>query len=821
MTYSTGDFFMHDQARVVIIGSGIAGSSIAYHLTELGWRDIVVLEQGSLSGGTTSHAPGLVGQLRSSVSLTKMLVYSVSLYKRLAVDGNPGYFEVGSLRLASSKGRMEELQRQAGFAKGVGLAAELISPGEAKRLFPLMSLEGVEGALYLPTDGSAKAPVLAQAMANIARQRGACFYADTRVTRIEVVNGRVQAVQTSRGRIRSEIVVIAAGIWSPRIGRMAGISIPLIPMQHQYVVTAPLPELAGDVTIPNLRDPDKLVYFRQDGQCLVLGGYERNPAALAVDAIPDTPNPTVLEFDPPRFSSLMNGCVERIPALKHVELVRRINGLESFTPDGEFILGESPEVRGLWAACGFCAHGVSGAGGVGKMIAEWIVDGEPSLDLWHMDWRRFGAYTASRRYIATRVHEVYSTYYDISYPALERSSARKLRLSPLYNRLEELGAVFGEKAGWERPNWFAPNGRLAEGENWPVPYGWAARYWSPAIGAEHVAARERVALFDETSFSKIEVIGPGALAFLQYITDNQMDQPVGTVTYTSMLNKQGGIECDLTVTRLAPDRFQIITGTAFGNHDLAWMRSQMPTDGSVYVNDITSSRCCIGVWGPRARELMRQVSEDDFSNAGFPYLTARQVAIGDIAALALRVTYVGELGWEIYAPMEYGLRLWDTLWEAGQPLGLVAAGYHAIESLRLEKGYRYWSTDIHSEYNPYEAGLGFAVKLAKGDFLGKAALERIKAQGITRKLCCLVLDDPRAVALGGEPFLEVDRERVLGRVTSAGYGYTVRQSIAYGYLPVEYTAPGTRVAVQLFGVRYGATVMKEPLYDPKNVKIKA
>jgi glycine cleavage system aminomethyltransferase T len=436
-----------------------------------------------------------------------------------------------------------------------------------------------------------------------------------------------------------------------------------------------------------------------------------------------------------------------------------------------------------------------------------------------MDVRRFGAYTASRRYIATRVHEIYSTYYDIGYPMKERSSARNLRLSPVYSRLEELGAVFGEKAGWERPNWFTCNESLAEGQGWPVPRGWASRYWSPAIGAEHQATRERVALFDETSFSKIEIHGPGALAFLQHITDNQMDQPVGTITYTQMPNTHGGIECDLTVTRLAGNRFQIITGTAFGLHDLSWMRSQMPNDDSVYIHDVTSSRCCIGLWGPGARDLVQQVSENDFSNAAFPYLTAQQVTIGDIPALALRVTYVGELGWEIYAPMEYGLKLWDTLWQAGQPLGIVAAGYRAIDSLRLEKGYRYWSADIHSEYNPYEAGLGFAVKLAKGDFLGKAALERVKAQGVTRKLCCLVLNDPSAIALGGEPLL--DGERVLGYVTSAGYGYTVRQSIAYGYLPVDYVTPGTQIEVQLFGMRYGATIMKEPLYDPKNEKIKA
>ena len=813
---------MQDSARVVIIGSGIAGSSIAYHLTKLGWHNIVVLEQGPLISGTTSHAPGLVGQLRSSVSLTRMLMYSVELYKQLQVDGQAGYAEVGSLRLASSKERMAELRRQAGFAKGVGLAVELISANEAQRLFPLMSLDGVEGALYLPTDGSARAPILAQAMANAAQERGASFYPHTRVIGIDIHHGHVQAVDTTQGRIQTEIVVVATGVWSPRIGRMAGISIPLIPMQHQYAMTAPLSALADDVSVPNLRDPDKLVYFRQDGASLVLGGYERKPAAFNVDAIAINDNPTVQRFDPPRFASLMDGCIERVPALKNAALVKQVNGLESFTPDGEFILGEAPDVRGFWAACGFCAHGVSGSGGVGKMIAEWIVEGEPSLDLWHMDMRRFGAYTASRRYISTRTHEIYSTYYDISYPAQERSSARKLRLSPVYNRLEELGAVFGEKAGWERPNWFTSNEHLAEGQDWPRPDGWASRYWSPAIGAEHQATRERVAMFDETSFSKIEVLGPGAVTFLQRITDNQMDQPNGTITYTQMLNARGGIECDLTVTRLASDRFQIVTGTAFGIHDLSWMRSQLSllsNDGTVYINDVTSSRCCIGVWGPRARALMQHVSENDFSNAAFPYLTAQQVTIGDIPALALRVTYVGELGWEIYAPMEYGLKLWDTLWQAGQAFGVVAAGYYAIESLRLEKGYRYWSSDIHSEYNPYEAGLGFAVKLKKGDFSGREALERVKAEGVRRKLCCLTLDNPGAVALGGEPLL--DGERVVGRVTSGGYGYTVRQSIGYGYLPTEYAAPGTIVEVSLFGTRYRATVMKEPLYDPKNEKIKA
>jgi len=808
---------MQDQARVVIIGSGIAGASIAYHLTTLGWRDIVVLEQGPLISGTTSHAPGLVGQLRSSVSLTKMLMYSVSLYRQLQVEDKPGFDEVGSLRVASSKERMEELKRQAGFARGVGLKAALLSPQECKELFPLMSLQGVEGGLYLPGDGSARATILTEALLHAACQHGATCYPYTRVRGIEVVGGRVQSVNTAQGRIRTEIVVVATGIWSPHIGRMVGVSIPLMPMQHQWVMTEPLRELAG--AVPNLRDPDKLIYFRQEGQSLIIGGYERNPVAFDVDAIPHNANPTVHPFDDARFAGLLEGSVERIPSLRHVVLAKQVNGLESFTPDGEFILGEAPQLHGFWVACGFCAHGVSGSGGVGKVIAEWIVEGNPGLDMWPMDIRRFGSYAASRRYISTRVHEIYRTYYDVSYPALERRSARQLRLSPLYHRLAELGAIFGEKAGWERPNWFTSNEHLADGQGWPRPQGWAGRSWSPAIGAEHQATRERVALFDETSFSKLEVVGPGALAFLQYITDNQMDQRIGTVIYTQMLNARGGIECDLTVTRLATDRFQIVTGTAFGTHDLAWMQSHMPQDGSVSIHDITASRCCIGVWGPRARDLVQHVSEDDFSNDAFPFLTARPVTIGDIPALALRVTYVGELGWEIYAPMEYGLKLWDILWEAGKPLSAVAAGYSAIESLRLEKGYRYWSTDIHSEYTPYEAGLGFAVKLKKGDFLGHAALERARSENLKRKLCCLTLNDPYAVALGGEPLL--DGEQVLGRVTSGGYGYTVRQSIAYGYLPVSHTTPGTEIEIQLFGQRYAAIVVREPLYDPTNAKIKA
>ena len=814
-----------EEARAVIVGTGIAGSSIAYHLAELGWRDLIVLDQGPLRSGTTSHAPGLVGQLRSSATLTQLLRYSVSLYKELEIDGVPGFSQMGSLRLASSTERLEELKRQAGWARTVGLEAELITAAEALRLFPLMSSQDLCGALYFPTDGSARALVLAQALAARARKRGVVFQAETPVVGVDVSAGQVQAVITSKGRIRTNVLVVATGIWSRRLGRLLGVSIPLIPMQHQYVATTALEELDG-VTLPNIRDPDRLVYLRQDEDSLVLGGYERECATFGEDSIPTGAHATVRDFDASRFAPLLEAGRSRFPLLEEAELVKKVNGLESFTPDGEFVLGEASEVRGFWVACGFCAHGVSGGGGVGKALAEWIVTGEPSLDMWQMDIRRFSRHAASRRFVLGRASEVYRTYYDIHYPGEERESVRNLRLSPLYGRLEKLGAVFGEKNGWERPNWFVTNEPAASavpaGARWPEPKGWARRCWSTAIGVEHQATRARVALFDETSFAKIEVYGYAALSFLQRITTNEMDRPFGSITYTQMLNRRGGIECDLTVTRLGGDRFQLITGTAFGPHDLSWIRSHLPDDGSVHVRDITASLCTIGVWGPRARELVQSVSDDDFSNDAFPYMTARPVTIGEVPTLACRVTYVGELGWELYAPSEYGLRLWDRLWEAGVPLGVVAAGYRAIDSLRLEKGYRYWSADIDAEHHPWEAGMKFSVRLKKGDFIGKTALERIQEAGVERKLCCLTLDDPSHVVLGGEPILDPGAgDGVVGRVTSGGYGYTVRESIAYGYLPVRLATPGTSVAVELFGERCGAKVVEEPLYDPRGERIRS
>jgi 4-methylaminobutanoate oxidase (formaldehyde-forming) len=596
-------------------------------------------------------------------------------------------------------------------------------------------------------------------------------------------------------------------MFASEIGALAGVNVPVIPMAHEYLITRPH---GVPLDVPTMRDPSLLVYFRGESGGLVMGGYERHPAPWGLNGIPADFNGKLLAEDWERFEELMTNALVRVPELGEAEVIRLVNGPEAFTPDGEFILGPT-ELPGLWVASGFCAHGLAGAGGMGKLVAEWIVDGLPGFDVWEMDSRRFGAHYASRDYTLARTLEIYSTYYDVKYPGHEREAGRPLRLSPAYPRLVELGAAFGEKSGWERANWFEPN--AAAGEESLRPRGWAGRLWSPAIGAEHRACRESAALFDETSFAKIDVSGEGAAAFLERVCDNRVAREVGQITYTSMLNARGGIECDFTVTRLAEDRFRIVTGTAFGRHDLAWIRQHAPEDGSVLVEDVTSKLACLGLWGPSAREILQAATTDDLA---FGYMRARELAVGPVPCLALRVTYVGELGWELYCPTEFGLALWDTLWQAGRDHGLVAGGYKAIDSLRLEKGYRVWGADITPDDTPYEAGLGFAVKLDKEDFIGREAL--LEAQEPERRLACLVLSDPRSVALGSEP-VRVDGELV-GRVTSGGYGYTVERSIAYAYVPAGYAQPEQPVEVEIFGEWIEGEVAPEPLFDPAGERLR-
>ena len=803
---------MRDRARAVVIGGGVGGCSVLYWLTRLGWDDVVLVERAELTSGSTFHSAGLVGQLRSSLALTKMMMESVDLYRSLEAEVGleTGWHEVGSLRLASSPERMEEIARQAGWAKTFGLPLELVSADEAQQLFPPMTVDGVLGAAFLPTDGYIDPSQLTFALAEGARRRGAEIATGTRVTGFAVQRGRVTGVETDRGRIETDIVVNAGGMYAQEIGALAGVNVPIVPMAHEYLITKPtgLP-----LEMPTMRDPSLLVYFRPESGGLIMGGYERHCEPWGLDGIPADFNSRLLEEDWPRFEELMENAIARVPSLGEMEVVKLINGPEAFTPDGEFILGPS-DVRGFWVAAGFCAHGLAGAGGMGKLVAEWIVEGTPSLDVWHMDSRRFGRAYRSREYTLARTREIYETYYDVKYPGHERLAGRPLRVSSAYERLQQLGAAFGEKSGWERANWFEPNAE--RGDESLRPRGWAGKLWSPAIGAEHLACRDAAAIFDESSFAKILVSGEGAADLLESLCANRVAREVGQVTYTQMLNPRGGIECDFTVTRLAEDRFRIVTGTAFGQHDLAWIAQHAPEDGSVRVVDETSAYACFGLWGPRARDILQPLTSGELASEAFPYMRARELAVGRVPCLALRVTYVGELGWELYCPSEFGIALWDTIWEAGQPHGLVAGGYKAIDSLRLEKGYRVWGADITPEDTPFEAGLGFAVKLDKDDFIGRETLAL--RDGPERLLRCLALEDTRAIALGSEPVRAGDD--LVGRVTSGGYGYTVEKSIAYAYLPAEHDV-GTEIAVEIFGEWVPGVVSAEPLFDPTGERIRA
>ncbi len=808
------------RARVVIIGGGVGGTSIAYHLAELGERDVVLLDRSELTSGSTFHSAGLVGQLRGSLTLTRMMMDSVALYRRLGAetDTDPGWVECGGLRLACTPEREQELDRQVAWARTFGLPLQRISAREAQELFPLMVTDGVRAASYLPTDGYLDPSQLTYALADGARRGGARLYTHTRVTGIEQEGGRVRGVRTQWGDIEAEVVVNAGGMYAAEIGRLAGVRVPIVPFAHEYLVTQPFRERGG-AHLPTLRDPDHLIYFREEGGGLVMGGYERASAPWFLDAqlrdrIPADFNGRLLEEDWDRFAEIAENSKRRVPVMDEVTITRLINGPEAFTPDNEFCLGET-DLRGFFVAAGFCAHGLAGAGGVGRVMAEWILSGEPTLDVWEMDIRRFGPHYRSPSYTLGRAREVYETYYDIRYPGHERQAGRPLRVSSAYDWHRAHEAAFGEKSGWERVNWYEAN--VAAGDESLRPRGWAGMHWSPAIGAEHAGTRERAGLFDESSFAKLEVSGPGAASYLESLCDNHVARGIGEITYTQMLNGRGGIESDFTVTRVEEQVFQIVTGTAFGTHDAAWLRRRLPGDGSVRVSDVTARWACFALWGPLAREILAPLCAEDVSGTAFPYMTMRELTVGAVPLRALRVTFVGELGWELYCPTEYGAALWRTLWEAGRPYGLVAAGYRAIDSLRLEKGYRVWAADITPDETPDEAGLGFCVKPEK-EFVGRGAVMRGRERGPARRLRCLVLEDSRSVALGNEP-VRIDGE-VSGRVTSGGYGYTVDRSIAYAYLPAE-AGVGTAVEVDIFGRWVPGEVAAEPLLDPRGERVRA
>ncbi|MEW5988671.1 MAG: FAD-dependent oxidoreductase [Chloroflexota bacterium] len=842
---------MKDQARIVIIGGGIAGCSIAYHLAMMGQADVILLDKGELTSGSTWHAAGLVTQFHTSPSLMRMRIYSVNLYRHLQatdLSGGAGeqgsrgageqgsrgnesplrlrtpapllssvpviWHQVGSLRLASTQDHFWLLKRQVGQAKALGMDVEVISAAEALRIFPYMTDASLYGALYIPGDGHLDPSGATFELARWARAMGVQTYTGVRVTGIQLsAAGAVQRVQTDHGDIRTELVINAAGMWAPQVGAMVGVNLPMVPLVHQHLTTRPIPgyELPRDT--PVLRDPYHLFYMREEGKGFLIGGFEVEPQAWSVDGVPWDFTQKLLPPDWELFEPIMEGAIRRVPILAQAEVAHLLNGPEAITPDSRPLLGPVPGLRGYWVAAGLSHTGFGAGGAIGQIMAEWIIEGEPSWPTHEFNVRRFGTIYQDRHFTTERARESYRYYYFLRYPNDENESVRPYRRSPLHTRLEALGAVFGEKNGWERVNYFDPGRPSRRAGADQKTWGWGRPPYFEQVGEEHRAVRERAALFDMTSFGKIDVRGTGALALLQKVTDNNLDKPVGSLTYTQMLNGRGGIESDLTVMRLADDTFRVITGSNFVAADLGWLIMHGPQDGSVEMQEVTDEWACIGLWGPFARHVLQAVCPDDVSNAAFPYMTARTVTIDGVEVLAQRVTYVGELGWEFYAPNEQAGRVWDGLLAAGQPYNIRPAGYKALDSLRLEKSYRYWSADITPTDNPYEAGLGFCVRLNKGEFIGREALLAAKAQGIQRKLCTLAMDGDSCVLYGGEA---VYRDgRVVGRLRSGGYGYTVGKNIGLAYLPLELAAEGTPLEVEVFGERVAAEVAAEVLYDPK------
>ena len=809
-----------ERAGIVIIGGGVAGASIAYHLALRGERDVVIIERGELTSGSTFHSAGLVGQLRGSVTLTSMMMYSAELYRNLSKDPDtdPGWVECGGIRLACTSERMQELKRQVGWATTFGLPLEEISPQRAQELFPLMSTENVLGATYLPTDGYLDPSLLCNSLAGEARKMGVRIYQQTRVIAINRKGNQVTSITTDRGTIETSVVVAACGLYTAEIARMLDIRVPIIPMSHQYLVTAAFRTISkNDNRMPTLRDPDNLIYYREDGAGLVMGGYERKSAPSfldekLVDQVPSDFNGKLLDEDWDRLEEIMINSSMRVPAMASAPIRKVINGPEAFTPDNEFCLGPT-SVKGFFVAAGFCAHGIAGAGGVGREMAAWLLDGAPTMDLWEMDVRRFGSQYKSFSYTLARVVENYESYYDIRYPGDDRQSGRPLKVSSAYEWHKNHRAVFGEKSGWERVNYYVSN----ENPDYESlrPRGWAGKNWSTAIFTEAMATREKVGFYDESSFSKIEVRGPGAAAYLEFLCSNKVNKGPGNVTYTQMLDERGGIESDITVTQIDANTFRIISGTSLNSHDMAWLSDHLPDDGSVVLHDVTARLTCFGIWGPLVRDVLAKITDADLTTKAMPFLTMREIIIGGIPAQLVRVTFVGELGYEIYADVDQGLALWNTIWEAGHEFAMIACGYKAIDSLRAEKGYLYWGSDISRDETPYEAGLGFAVAKDK-DFLGKKALT---AQPKRKKLVTIILEDPKAVVLGNEPVRVADK--VVGRVTSGSYGVSIGASIAFAYLPVELATAGTQTEILVFGYWISGQVVRGPLYDPQSQKIRS
>ena len=809
------------QARAVVIGGGIVGVSVAYHLAKRGWTDTVLLERDRLTSGTTWHAAGLVTKLRATYNMTQIASYAEQCFREIEAeaDASTGFRTTGSILIARTEGRWAEIQRSMSMARICGFDVEAIDATQAKRLWPLMDESNIVGAAYLPADGVANPIDATQAIAKAFRGRGGTIVEHTPVREVLTRDGAVVGVRTDAGDVACDVVVNCGGMWSRELGARNGVRIPVHAAEHYYVITEPIPELQRD--LPVLRCPDDTAYFREDTGKLMVGFFEPGAKPWGMAGIPDDFSFGHLPEDWDHLGPFIQLAARRVPLLRDIGIKLFFNGPESFTPDDRYILGEWPELHGYFVATGFNSVGFQSGPGVGRALADWIVDGHPSMDLSEVDIRRFMPFQVNRRYLHDRTTEVLGLLYDMHWPFRQAETARGVRRSPLHGRLAAAGAVFGEVAGWERANWFAVDGVAPRYE-----YSYERQNWFECSAAEHRAVREAVGLFDQTSFGKHLVQGADAAAALNRICANEVDVDPGRLVYTQWLNEGGGIEADVTVTRLDESRFLVVSAAADQRRDGAWLAGHIPASERASVTDVTSAFAVVNVQGPRSRELLARVSPDDFSNAAFPFGTSREVEIGYAVVRASRVTYVGELGWELYVPTEMAEHVHETLLAASEGLGLRHAGYHALNSLRVEKAYRHMGHDITDEDTPLEAGLGFAVAWDKpGGFIGRDALLRRREEGLGRRLLTFTLDDPQPLLYHNEP---IWRDGILvGKTTSGWYGHTLGRAVALGYVDAGEAGAATRewllggrYELEIATVRYAATPHLRPPFDPDGARIK-
>jgi glycine cleavage system T protein len=815
-------------ARVVIIGGGVVGCSVAYHLAKLGWRDIILLERKQLTSGTTWHAAGLIGQLRATANMTKLAKYSADLYASLEAETglSTGFKQVGSISVALTAERYEELKRGASMARSYGVEVETIGLGEAKRRHPLVNVEDAVGAVYLAKDGQADPGNVALSLAKGARQSGVRIFENVKVTGISKDKGRVAGVVTDQGPVAAEIVVNCAGMWGREVGRMAGVSLPLQACEHFYVVTEPSPDIPRN--LPVLRVPDECAYYKEDAGKILLGAFEPTAKVWAKDGIPEDFCFDQLPEDLDHFAPILERAAKRMPLLGRIGIRTFFNGPESFTHDNRYLLGEAPELKNFYVACGFNSIGIQSAGGAGKALAEWIAGGAPPFDLWDVDVRRTFPYQATKTFIQSRVTETLGLLYADHFPFRQYATARNVRHTPFHEQLKACGACFGETAGWERAHWFVPPEDLARGVKAENRYSWKRQNWFDYASAEHEAVRTNAGLLDMSAFGKFRVEGRDAEAVLQRVCANDVAVAPGRVVYTQWLNPKGGIEADLTVTRLAETSFLVVTSAATTNRDLHWLRKHIPGEAHCTAVDVTSGEACLAVMGPKTRDLLQQLTNADLSNAAFPFGTFQTIELGMALVRAHRITYVGELGWELYIPTEFARHVFETLVTAGAPRGLRLVGLHAMDSLRLEKGYRHFGHDIGEEDHVLEAGLGFAVKLDKldgcfGPFIGRDAVLKKRADGLTKRLMQFQLRDPEPLLYHTEPIL---RDGVVaGYLMSGSYGHTLGAAIGLGYVacrPGE-TAPALLASgyeIEVAGLRLPAIASLKPLYDPTGSRIR-